>query len=72
MIWTTAFWKGAAERAIKTFFQTFVALIGTSIVFADVDWTLVLSGSGLAAVLSLAMSIGNAEFVSGGGSNRDV
>ena len=66
MIWTVAFWKGAGERAIKTFFQTFVALIGTSaVILQDVDWLFILSGSVLAAVLSIATSIGNANFTAG-------
>jgi hypothetical protein len=66
MIWSIAFWKGAAERAIKTFFQTFVALIGTSaVIIQDVDWIFIASGSTLAAILSVATSIGNAEFTAG-------
>ena len=66
MIWTTAFWKGAAERAIKTFFQVFVALIGTSaVIVQDVDWVYIASGSVLATILSIATSIGNASFTSG-------
>lgn len=66
MIWTVAFWRGAGERAIKTFFQTLVALIGTSaVILQDVDWPYIASGSVLAAILSLATSIGNAEFVAG-------
>lgn len=66
MIWSIAFWKGAAERAIKTFFQTFVALIGTSaVIIQDVDWIFIASGSTLAAILSIATSIGNAEFTAG-------
>ena len=66
MIWTRKFWLGAAERAVKTFFQAFVALIGTSaVVLSDVDWLFIVSGSALAAILSLATSIGSADFVAG-------
>lgn len=66
MIWTAKFWKGAGERAIKTFFQTLVALIGTSaVVLQDVDWAFIASGSTLAAILSLATSLGNADFTAG-------
>lgn len=66
MIWTAQFWKGAGERAIKTFFQTFVALVGTTaVIVQEVDWTLTVSGSVLATILSVATSIGNAEFTAG-------
>ena len=66
MLWTIAFWKGAAERAIKTAAQTAVAffVIGTTGLF-EVEWISVLSVSGAAAVASLLTSIGNADFVAG-------
>ena len=50
-------WKAAGIRALKTFFQSFVATIGTSAILEQVDWKLVLSASALAAVLSLATSL---------------
>ena len=50
-------WKAAGLRAIKTFFQTFVASIGTAIVIENVNWIMVASESTLAAVLSLATSL---------------
>jgi len=66
MLWTKAFWKGAGERAIKTFFQVFVALIGTTaVVIQDVNWLYILSGATLSAILSVATSIGNADFTAG-------
>jgi len=66
MIWTKAFWQGTLERALKTFFQTFVALIGvTAVGIGDVQWMYVLSGSLLATLLSVATSIGNADFTAG-------
>mgnify|MGYP003287143788 FL=1 len=49
--------KAAGIRAIKTFFQTFVATIGTSAVIEQVDWKIVLSASVLAAILSLGTSL---------------
>lgn len=49
--------KAAGIRAIKTFFQTFVATIGTSAVIEQVDWKIVLSASLLAAILSLGTSL---------------
>jgi hypothetical protein len=30
-MWTVAFWKATAERAIKTFAQVLVALVGTNL-----------------------------------------
>lgn len=50
--------KAAGMRALKTFAQTAVALIGTSAVgLLEVGWVGVASGAALAAVLSLLMSL---------------
>lgn len=49
--------KCAGVRAIKTVAQTAVGLIGTSLVFADVNWQVVASASILAGVTSLLTSI---------------
>lgn len=49
--------KAAGIRAVKTFFQTFVATIGTAAVIADVNWLMVLSASALAAIISIATSL---------------
>lgn len=54
---STRWWKAAGIRALKTFFQTFVATIGTSALIEDVNWMIVLSAAALAAVLSLATSL---------------
>lgn len=71
---STDFWKGAAERAVKSFFQTFVAVVtaamgaealGVSAGLLDVSWLDALSVAGLTAVLSVATSIGNADFTAG-------
>lgn len=50
--------KPALVRAIRTMAQTMVALIGTSAVFADVNWTMVVSSTLLAGLLSILTSIG--------------
>jgi hypothetical protein len=66
MIWTGKFWKGVGERAIKTFFQSGVATVGVSAaVIHDVNWVTVISTAALATILSVATSIGNADFVAG-------
>lgn len=69
MIWTTNFWKGTSERAIKTFFQTFVAVIGVNATgvlgVTEIDWLGVVSISVVSTLLSVATSIGNADFTTG-------
>lgn len=50
--------KPALVRAIKTVAQTMVATIGTSVIITEVNWTMVLSASLLAGLLSILTSIG--------------
>jgi hypothetical protein len=69
-MWTLAFWKGAGERAIKTFFQAFggfigVTGVGTVLGFGGVNWGQAGSVALVAAILSLVTSIGNADFTAG-------
>lgn len=66
MLWTTAFWKGAAERGIKTFAQTAVGffVVGTTGLL-ELNWITLASVSGAAALASVLTSIGNADFVAG-------
>lgn len=73
-MFTHAFWLGLAERAIKTFLQTFVAVaiagvgaeaVGVSAGILDVSWLDALSVAGLATLLSAATSVGNASFTAG-------
>lgn len=49
--------KAATIRALKTVAQTAVATIGTSACINDVNWTLVVSASLLAGILSLLTSV---------------
>ena len=49
--------KAAGIRAVKTVAQTAIAMIGTSVVLADVNWVMVLSASVLAGGLSLLTSV---------------
>ncbi|URM86940.1 holin [Microbacterium phage Typher] len=73
MIWTKAFWKGAAERAFNAFWQTFAAVLSVvvggelipAVGIEGVSWLTALSASAVAAILSLAKSFGNAEFTAG-------
>jgi hypothetical protein len=57
-MWSSSFWKASAERAIKTFAQTLVALVGTDA--ADVltiNITDAVQASVVAAVLSVLTSL---------------
>lgn len=73
-MWTVAFWKGAGERAVKTFLQTFVAVavtgvgaeaIGATAGLLDIAWLDAASVALVATILSVATSIGNADFTAG-------
>jgi hypothetical protein len=58
---TLTFWKDAAERAVKTFCQALVAVLGAgSVGLLNVPWLTSLSTAGMAAVLSLLTSVGSA------------
>lgn len=52
-----AWWLKAAERAIKTFSQSVVALVGTNAVLSFADWKQIVVVSITAAVLSVLTSI---------------
>lgn len=54
---TKEWFKAAVVRAVKTMAQTFVALVGTTLVMSEVNWAVVLSASALAGILSLATSV---------------
>lgn len=54
---TKAWAQAALVRAIKTVAQTAVASVGTAAVLGEVNWTMVISASALAGVLSLLTSV---------------
>ncbi|MBR5135205.1 MAG: hypothetical protein IKV35_06370 [Clostridia bacterium] len=54
---TKVWFKAAGIRAVKTVAQTAVAMIGTSVLFSDVNWMATASTAVLAGVLSLLMSV---------------
>ena len=66
MIFTKLFWKGAFERATKTFCQSLLAILTTGAVgILDVDWPGALSAATLATLVSILTSLSQAEFTAG-------
>ena len=59
--------KAAGIRAIKTVAQTAAATIGTSMVISEVNWTVVVSASLLAGILSMLTSIAGLPELDNGG-----
>jgi len=56
------FIKDAAERAIKTFFQTFAGFVGAVALFSEIDWLQCLTAAGFAALVSILTSLGSINF----------
>lgn len=62
MLFDIDFWKAAAERSLKTFFQTLLAGLGTAQMgIVDLPWETALGLAASAAVLSLLTSLGSAN-----------
>lgn len=62
-MWTKQFWVDAAERAIRTFAQALIAILGAGAVnILTVDWVQALSVGAGAAILSILTSIASSGF----------
>lgn len=66
------FWRGCFERALKTFIQTFIATLGVgagAVYTVDsvrgLPWLSALITAAVAAILSVATSLGSPTFVAG-------
>lgn len=57
----TLFWKAAAERAVKTFAQSLVALFIAGVTILSIDWVQALAVSGTAALVSVLTSIASSR-----------
>lgn len=66
MLWSVAWLKGAGERAVKTFAQSLVGVIGVvTLTHLNIPWTIDLEFAGLTTLASVLTSIGNADFTAG-------
>lgn len=65
-MWTVDFWKAAIERSIKTFAQTFLAVLGSGQVnLIEADLGAAAGVAGGAALLSILTSLGSAKLTNG-------
>ena len=57
-VFTKEWWVAAGVRALKTFAEGALAVIGTQAAFIhEVNWLMVLSGGALAAVVSFLLAL---------------
>jgi hypothetical protein len=62
MMFTAYFWKSTLERAIKSFAQSLLAVLGVGQVgVLDVAWTTALSAAAMAGLLSVLTSIASSK-----------
>jgi hypothetical protein len=55
------FWRSTGERALKTFAQALLALLGSGqLGLLDVDWVTAVSAAGLSSLLSVLSSVASA------------
>ncbi|GAA3439960.1 holin [Kutzneria kofuensis] len=60
-MFTLTFWQCTIERAMKTFCQALVAVLGAgSVGLLNAPWSTSLSTAGMAALLSVLTSVGSA------------
>jgi hypothetical protein len=60
-MFTYTFWRSASERAVKSFAQSLLAVLGIGgLGLLDVDWLTALSTAGMATLLSVLTSIASA------------
>lgn len=65
-MWSIGFWKLAVERAVKTFAQTFIAVLGGGAVnVVDADLGAAVGVSAGAALLSVLTSLASAKITNG-------
>lgn len=58
----SSFWKATAERAVKAFAQSLLAILSAgSLGLLDVDWPTSLSTAGMATLLSLLSSVASSR-----------
>lgn len=63
---TKEWWIAAGVRALKTFAEGALAVIGTQVAFIhEVNWLMVLSGGALAAVVSFLLALKGLPEVTG-------
>lgn len=72
-MFTSAFWKATAERAVRTFAQgTIGAISADQLGVLDVDWGQAASVGGLAAVLAILTAVATSGGTEGPGITETV